>query len=394
MAIASTETLLSLDQYSEIMGIPPAHFHQAVCTDYPDVDSCHSIWYQYSWMSPGKASREELARAIVQAETMIAQLMSVWPAPKWLTEDTQPYPRQRMHQNSFVEYYPAMSTGRRKTVGTRWTHFIAGGRRAVASIAAGVTVTYPAAPHLGSGIASVSVAYVGTATANEIAVFPSTDTSPNKQIRHLEVTIASGVLMIRGRSAQFLLPTLWEDEALIDGDDSTQYLTTVNIYRVYNSAVDNAEAPVEFGWQVAGDIDLLKGYGTLQVWDARVGIVSPIPAVWNATTLEWDAKVFCPGDEPHTMQLYYRAGWPLDPQGRMSEPVARAVAALATALLSNPVCGCSQAEKMSVWWQSYPSKDEPTSYRQIECPWGARRGAYEAYRVLSTFWGSTGSIGL
>jgi hypothetical protein len=265
----------------------------------------------------------------------------------------------------------------------------------VAPIALFEPIAYPV--DLATGWATISIAYVGSATADEIAVFASTDTSPAKQIRHTQVTIAGGTLTVRARTSQFLLPTLWETEAVIDGDDATQYLTAVNIYRVYNSAVDNAEAPIEFGWHVCEDVDVTKAYGILQVRDAQQGLVLPIMAVWDTVAQVWDtATAACsrPLGEPGTMQLFYKAGWPLDPQGRVSEPVARAIAALATALLSAPVCGCAQAEKMSVWWQSYPSKEEPTTYRQLEAPWGPKRGAFEAYRTLSTFWGGAGGIGL
>lgn len=384
MAVAGTETLLSLDQYAELLGIPPCHFNQAVCALYPDDGGCRSVWWQYPWMSPGKASREELARCIAQAERMIAQLMSTWPAPKWIAEDVQPYPKTRY----------SLDIRSHKVIGTRWRNFIAGGRRAVALIAANVAITYPV--DLATGWATVSTAYAGSAVADEVAVFASTDTSPAKQMRHMLVTIAGGTLTIRGRTSQFLLPALWEGETVVDGDDSTQYLTTVNIYRVYNSAVDNAEAPIEFGWHVCDDTSPFMGYGVLQVRDARQGLVLPMMATWDDTAQAWSLDAYCsrPASEPDTMQLFYKAGWPLDPQGRVSEPVARAIAALATALLSSPVCGCSQAEKMSIWWQSYPSKEEPTTYRQLEAPWGPKRGAFEAYRVLSTFWGGAGGIGL
>jgi hypothetical protein len=400
MTIASTETLMSLDQFAEILGIPPIHFAQGITAAYPDDAGCRSIWYQYSWMYPGKAGREELARAIAQAETLIAQLVGFWPAPKWLTETDQPYPRQGEHSDGVgLIYYPAMSTGRRKTVGAKWGHFMAGGRRKVDLIALGVPISFPV--DLDHGMATITTTWPGAVASQvpEVAVFTGTDTSPNQQIRHLNVTIgAGGVVTIRGRASQFLIPTLWDTNAVIDGDAGASYLATVNLYRVYNSAEGYSYAPVEFLWQSRScyypSVAPLVGYGTLQAWNIPSGIVTPIPATWDATTSLWTAVSFGLGDEPHMLRMFYQAGWPLDPQGRVDEPFARAIAALATALLSVPICGCAQADKMSAWWQGYPEANDPVSFRQLECPWGAKRGMFEAYRLLSVFWGAAGSVSL
>lgn len=396
MTVASTVTLMGLEQYAAIMGIPPIHFAQGISTAYPDDGGCRSVWYQYSWMAPGKASREELAQAIAQAETLIAQLAGVWPAPKWIEEDVQPYPRQREHTNGIgTVYYPAMSTGRRKTVGARWGHFVAGGRRKVDLVAAGVAITYPV--DLDHGLVTITATWPGAVAsqASEVAVFPGTDTHPIRQIRNLSVSIgAGGVITIWGRPAQFLLPAQWETSAVIDGDLAASYLVNVNLYRVYNSDAGYTYAPVEFGWQIPSAVGLVGGYGVLQARDKQASIVAPIPAIWDTTTSSWQARTFVPGEEPHTIKMFYQAGWPLDYRGEVGEPFARAIAALATSLLSSPVCGCSQAEKMSAWWQGVPTREDPTSYRQLECPWGVKRGAYEAYRLLATFWGGAGGIAL
>lgn len=396
MTVASTETLMSLDQYAEFMGIPPIHFAQGISGAYPDDAGCRSVWYQYSWMSPGKASREELARAIAQAETLIAQLVGFWPAPTWSTDDTQPYPRQKEHSNGIgTAYYPAMTSGKRKTVGARWGRFIAGGRRDVSLIAAGRPIVYPV--DLDHGLATVTATWPNAVAsqASEVAVFPGTDTHPIRQIRDLRVSIGSGgVVTVWGRPAQFLLPAQWETNAVIDGDLAASYLTSVNLYRVCNSDAGYTYAPAEFGWQVASNVAPVSGYGVLQAWDEQAGIVTPIPATWDASTSLWQAATFVLGGEPHTVKLFYQAGWPLDAQGRVAEPFARAIVALATSLLSSPVCGCSQAEKMSAWWQGVPTREDPTSYRQLECPWGVKRGAYESYMALRTFWGGAGGISL
>lgn len=385
--ITISETLLSLDQFANIMGIPPIHFVQGVSTGYPDDMGCSSVWFQYTWQAPGKASREELARAIANAEAMIAQLMGFWPAPKWLEDTRKPYPRQSSRWDTTHMYHCG------RAIETEWGRVIAGGRRKVDAIALNVAVTYPV--DLDTGMATLATTWVGAIPqqAEEVAVFPSTDTQPQLRIRDLEVSIgAGGVVSIRGRPARFVDPALWELPGPIDGDALASYLTTVNIYRVYNSTDGNDYAPAEFGWQTYASTSLVTDYGILRDWTPGSGMVTPVPATWDGSV--WTPTVCLPCWEMRTVQLFYLAGVPRDTFGRIADPFARAIAALATALLTDPVCGCSQAEKMSTWWQSAPQPREQVAYGQLNCPWGVKRGAWEAYRLLTAFWSGAGGIGL
>lgn len=93
----------------------------------------------------------------------------------------------------------------------------------------------------------------------------------------------------------------------------------------------------------------------------------------------------CLGDEPHLARIWYYCGWPSDLQGRMQEPFARAVAALATALLMKPICGCGMSERLAEYWQSMPSNDRPVSFDRLNCPWGPQQGAWEAWRICNEF---------
>uniref|UniRef100_A0A6M3J3H7 Uncharacterized protein n=1 Tax=viral metagenome TaxID=1070528 RepID=A0A6M3J3H7_9ZZZZ len=395
MAATIAETLLSLDQYAQILGIPPVHFAQGVSAAYPDDGGCRSVWFQYDWQSPGKASREGLARAIAQAESMIAQLTGFWPAPKWIEEEVRPFPRQRLMVDGIGRaFYPAFATGRRKTVGARWGRFIAGGRRRLTLVAEGAGVMYPA--DLSNGVAEISVVWDASfpLSASEVAVFPSGCTSANLQIRELAVSVEPDEIVIRGHPARFFDPTLWEDAEAIDADNPLSYQEGVDVYRVYTSSEGEAYAPVEFGWQTLTSAASTIGYGLLQEWNSQAGIVCPVPTTWDETLEEWQVGAFSPGVEPNTMQLFYQAGWPRDQLGRVAEPFAQAIAALATALLVEPICGCANAEKLSGRWQRTPQERELVSFKQLDCPWGNQLGAFDAYKMLSAFYGGAGGMSL
>lgn len=400
MAIASTPTLMSLEQYCDILGVNPVHFHQAFAARFPESAGCGAVWYQKDYYHPGRASREELARCLAQAEAMIADLVGFWPAPRWEVAESHAYPRQRsMSSNALgTLFYPAMSSARRKTLQVTWRHFIEGGRRRVETIGLNRAVAYDSPDgDTFDERATITATYTGTGTlvADEVAVFFGTDTADEERVRGLEVTLgAGGAITIVGHSAQFFAPVLWEGVDPIDADVPANYVTTVNVYRIYNCADDDAYAPVEFLWQTPGSVAFVESYGVLQEWGADKGIVTPIPAIWDSSTATWLARTFGCMQEPHRVRLYYRAGWPRDSRGRVAVPFAYAIAALTTALMPSPVCGCGQASKQIGRWQQYPSADVPVAFRHLECPWGNRLGAWEAYALLTRHFGEAGGFSL
>jgi len=401
MANASIPTLLSLDQYADILGIDPRHFNQVLTDAFPVTDSCDDIWWQFAWQHPGKASREDLARAIAQAERLIAEYVGFWPAPTWTEAETHRYPFQKRWSDGDmgIVYFPALSQTRRKTVQTKWKRWVDAGRRRVDEIELGAVVNYsnPDGDTFNE-LATIDVVDTDVVEEYEVAVFPDDDTSPENRIRNLTVTLgAAGAITITGQSSLFVDPAFWpvgtEDDAIINGDDPlmSEFLATVNVYRIYTSDEDTTYAPVEFAWQRPTLVPFGVSYGTMQLWNPELGIVTPIPATWNATDEAWTVAYWsCNGDEPHLARLWYYSGWPCSIQGLMEEPFARAVAALATALLMKPICGCGYAEKLAGYWQEQPATDVPIAYERLNCPWGTQNGAWEAYRVCQDRMGVEG----
>jgi len=88
-------TLLSIHRYARIMGINPVHFSGGYGdTIWPIMNnSCQDIWVRNSWQYGDMVSREDIARAILDAESDIAHVLGYWPAPKWIEAEVHPYPR-------------------------------------------------------------------------------------------------------------------------------------------------------------------------------------------------------------------------------------------------------------------------------------------------------------
>ena len=75
MARASTPTFTPLDEVARIVGINPAHFNSAYAGDiaWQPCGECRDFWFSYPWQSAEGFSRDLLARAISEAETVLGQ---------------------------------------------------------------------------------------------------------------------------------------------------------------------------------------------------------------------------------------------------------------------------------------------------------------------------------
>ena len=181
-------------------------------------------------------------------------------------------------------------------------------------------------------------------------------------------------------------PSQWNENSYLDGDDATIYLTQVNLYRVYTSDEGNDYAPVEFAWQRSNLPSMFAAsYGALTLWNPERGIVTPAQATWDADSAAWESVCESLTEEPHLARIWYYAGWRATDQGRVEEPWARAIAALATALLAKPICGCGQSERLAAYWQEIPSPTDGISYEQLNCIFGPQRGAWEAYQTCKDY---------
>jgi hypothetical protein len=385
---------MSLEQFAEIVGLEPRHFQQVYDhTHFPIKPDQNDMWFQHSWQQSGRASREELASAIAQAEEMIATLLSYKPAPAWEEGEAHlwkspSYVMDAMNLSSspIPGRHDRILT-RPKTVRADWGKFIVGGRRNTELLGSGVAIALD--DHDGDGYDEEAEVTLTVADASDYAVeeimLVATGDDPEVEnaIRYLNVDISGNDLTITGNSAQFVLPELWERPDAIDGDDPDNYLDEVDVWRVYNSYEDVANAPVEFGYAYGTCSTTVNpplfgiSYGVLQQYISRGGVLSVIPASWDDTNDVWING--CCGREPQLMKLWYKAGQPLDRRGRVDGRFARSIAALATALISKYYHTYGPPNNLMEYWLTIPA--EPT-ISQALCPWGPQNGAWEAYAAL------------
>jgi len=406
MAKASISTLMPLDQYAEIIGLDPRHFNQVVTDAFPDkTKGSGKIIYQEQWMKPGRASRQEIAVQLANAEALIAQWTRVWPGPKYIVNEVEDFPRGAWGTTMPITQGlcpPGIFGPNRPRVLTDWYQIIQPGQRRTALALEGVPIEYlDEDGDEWPEVAQITIALPPAepneeldriTQPNDLGVFPggwATDPREEDRIRGLTVEFFEDRIEARGPSAWFVRPELWQRNDWINGDDPASFLVTVDIYRISTSYSTGYEAVV-FLWQ---ESSLATAWGAqpgvMQVIRPEEGIIALQPATWDEEENHFQVAPFARARPPDSLRLNYVAGLPLDRRGRICSPLDRAVAALATATLTTPLTdGSESIHGIYNYWQEIP--DRPTSARR-NCPFGERNGAWEAWNTINTFMATLGS---
>lgn len=430
MARASTPTLLSLDRYAKILGITPVHFNGAAVPAtspvvFPLSGSCSNIWSQYSWQASDMVSREDLARAIHNAEMDIRREVGYSPAPEWIAQEVQRWSRPGRPE---WRGYALNVNGHGMGFKTAWGKVIQAGRRATTLIDTPTTgageLVY--SDEDGDGFSETATITVSTTltSAEECEVkvyFASKVAAPEWEIRPLKsVTISGGTLTIVADSWLFIDPDLWEafptDDGFsaIDISTTSNFVTSVDVYREYT---DHTQVSAQFLWErsgVAGSTwnglicsncggsgcavcAMPTQDGCLSIRNAELGIVIPSPATYDATNSQWNAVAYTNCDMPAQVKLWYRAG-EIDDRylsGQICEPLseywAMTIAMLATARLERPLCACNNVTALAEDWRKDLSETTSsvsyfTPSDVIGNPFGTRKGEVMAWqRVIREY---------
>lgn len=411
MARASTPALLALDRYAKIMGISPAAFNTlAGDTIFPGGSQCNDLWFQYAWQRSDAVSREDLARAIYDAEEEIGRALGYYPAPKYIAKEMHRYPR---HFDRGAVGNGLNVRGQLKSVKTRWGRLIQAGRWATTLIGtatvAGGTLVYSDPD--GDGFnerATITLATTLTDACEIKAYFASNSAAPEWEIRPARSKVISGGNVILTFDSWLLVdPTLWEafpgvdSLSAIDLDTSGNFVTSVEIYREYT---DPTQASTEFSWEL-GPCTSCGGSGCevctssiqtgcMHIRDVLTGLVSPAPATYDTDEAIWVMDTWTECYEPAQVKLWYYAG-DLDDRflaGQTCEPLsdyfAHAIAWLATARLERPFCSCGNAAALAEHLrQDLAANLEEVNFTVAEevltNPFGTRRGEVQAWMRIS-----------
>jgi len=370
---AKTKTLLSLNEWSEIIGINPWVISQVIeprtsilqqISEGVDVETCARAFFQ-SFRSTGALTREEIAQAIAQAERLIAKATRTWPGP---TEDqeTVRYPRHSDLRAVNLWYGPS---NRIKAIQMPYSHIISTGTYTEAVVEAGrpVVESDPMTDGFNTQFTVTATVAAGT-QENEIKLyFASGDyfglDRVDLEIRPISVSITGLTATITGD----LYNLITVDNYLklrpveLNAEDAI-YATTVDVYRQTVDLTNSGTLQWENSTYSTGDCSIPPCTMTVSAacftaTDPQHGWISPVPAQYDAD-LEAYARLF-PNNSfaPDKVLANYISGIQRI-NGRIEPTWARAVAYLATALLPQRSSGCDRADQRIHYYRSLPQDDD------------------------------------
>jgi len=391
MAIAKTPTLIPLDRAAEVLGFSSLYFN-GVISNYWDLDpDCDGVWYQYAWQRKDRFSREEFASNLAIAENTVARYLGYFPMPTWIRAEehilTQP--------DSPEQYSWVISRGMRKSVTSRYGMVVEAGIRATTLIEAGAAIVYSDPYSFGyDQLATVTVNTTLT-DLQEIHVFYPGHDTVEWEIRPVDVSIVAGVATLTFKREMAVLPELLERYPApgdpmsgVDGDDDANFLTIVDVYRVYNDVSQQAVFSIEPSG--CSDCTPTEQTGCVTVRDSRRGFLAYKFADWDADTETYvDA---CFSGIPLKGDFYYRAGLRNEvsdyPDLRMQPDLEKLIIYYALTLSDKAVCGCDNFETTLAYRMTDLAENNKyrTTYEQLSNPLGTKRACVDMWNYIINNW--------
>lgn len=413
MILTAADTLLSLEEFRQILQMNPYRFWQLDSSNLsPQRHACDDLLFEYDWQSADAISRQAMRAAIARAERKLAD---------WLGYDI--FPRYRESTIEYVipaqdEYSRGASNSRGQYASARLPY----GYVQKAGVRRSVLIGQPAVAIYdknNDGINDTFVATLATTAtdASQIACYvPASErweTSAELdqyRIRPVSVAIAGGQATITGKVWQIVRPVEYADmtgAAPLSLDDESTFLDSLAVYHEYidpdGTTVDDAQctllwettpapywcAASVYGPNASDPAAIGKAAGRVGIRNAQAGFITPAEAAYDASAAQWRQVGWSNWREPDRVLVRYLAG--IGSIDRQAEPFWRqTVAYFALAELEGPICACDGVRKRSHHWQfdlarTDGSNDE--SYGAISAddlsnPFGTRRGQVEAWRQI------------
>jgi len=399
----AANTLLSLNEWASILGIDLFTFNQ-IGSGFPsgssigvDSGSCNNVWFNEEWQF-NNISRSEVAKAIANAEDMLAKRLGFYPAPKFIYQEKHQYPIPR---TPYAWGGGAWSWGwgfpyalpKVPSVQLNFTKVLGGGILARTFIADTINLTLIDST---TGIAAVapaindmftcSVATTITDTSEIGAYFRAADRSPINnaitetwRVRPIDVSITGGVATITGHSSLLVKPQLETivNPVALDVTIATNFVSQLSVYRVYRDDISTDSQGIAF-WEnltdnCADDPPCTLSEASLCIGDRNGSRGQVFVGFTEADCcLNWR--------NPDQVLINYLSGERLV-NNRINPDYARQIAYLAASLLPSESCGCQRSDRLINYWRedvTNPPNDQAPrmlTEHELRSPFGFTRGS-------------------
>lgn len=380
MARADYPTLLSLDQFAEVMSFNPFEFNQIGESDggiglqFARNNQCESVMYQFSYQRQFM-SRTEIASAIAKAEAAIIPIINFFPSPQYVVAEEHPYPNdQRLSTPDWMT-----PRGMWKSIGLDRKLFCEIGT--ISRTVIGANQAYVSSDEDGDGVNDTFTITIATTETNPdyIGVYFNAatrqDLDETWRIRPVHIAIAGGNAVITGHLAQLVDPALQltPDPVPLKVED-LPYVASVDVYSVkpdttaIGTAYWNSRAAIGYTASSAA-------IGAYEIGSRQTSYIRPV-----ITSCSYYGRA------PDRVEINYLSGFPLR-NGKMQAPYAQMIAYLATAYLPTGKCGCSRVEQIVEYWRNTPNDAEtgnfPITTKQVEeIGLPATRGGFYAFNQM------------
>lgn len=414
MARAATRTILPLDTFGRAIGLSPLYLNQVELNidDPTGRDSmqpatpCDMPLAQYEWQRGSECvGREEIARAIADAESLFTKYAGFTPGVTWIKDESVNFPR--IYNPVFINSWGRDLRGFATSIQAKYGYIRSGGVEASSLIAAGAAIVYTDANADGyKETATITAAVTADILEDEVALYyPGHNGDGAWEIRPITTRINSGVATITCRREQLVTEDILEAFVAqsAQGEDDSDFLNTVDVYRHYNDPSSQANLLYNSnGWcpgcggSGCNVCVSATQTGCIAVTDGRLGLIGVSPGDWNAANNGFDFRYFAECRAPDRLALSYRAGYAdlrlRNPMIEMDSLLARAVSYLALSLLDRPICTCENIRAKTAYWSedlavvtSTPSggtQAQKLSMGILDNPFGTTRGAIFAWRLV------------
>lgn len=404
MAYASVRTLIPLDNFAKVLQIDPLHFNSILTALRPEDIAADAVYSQHDWQMTGRVSRESIAMALKQAEDTVVSYLGYFPVPDWVEEEehqlTQPF------KPELVYTYNVDVKGRKQSITTNLGYFIEGGRKVKTLIDDVAPIVYSDPDGDGyDDLATVTVATTITDPSEIRVYYPGKTGADIWEIRPITVSFGAGIATITFKKYQVPLELLIEELAdspgddyrAIDGDVNANFLTAVDVYRVYNDPSQQLTFLSEDSCVSCGGVGCVacsefSESGCMVSRDSRLGIVGVSRADWDSTAESFTRASFTKCVLPDKVKVWYRAGWQdrnlAVPLLQMDPSWEQAIVYYSLTLLDTEITGNDNTKRIF----SFQRQDlaRPTTNgafamtaRDLDCPLGTARAALRLWKKIT-----------
>lgn len=349
-------TILPLDTARAIMGIDPYHFWQMTYTGHPTSQTCAGCYTHHRWQQADSVGRHDMLNAIVESEQTLADILMFYPGPKYTElEDVRLKKPRQIVQYQLTPY----------KLFTEYKKIQQVGQLTYTTIELDKALAYPAS---GDDVTITQTVTAGVAACEVIICYPGTFV----EIRPIEISISGTTATITVKRWLMGDPDNWADDVCVDAADTSNLLSSVDIYRKWY----DPSLQITLVWEPyihrCGCLNLTtctvcqnSSITACAVRDEyNLGVVAWQAATWNATTEAYeDAALICSLTNrfPDIAYINYLHGAPPD-RGEcyMSRMWSRLVTILANANMDDAPCACSNVLNFSRYWREDMGKSSDT----------------------------------